>query len=454
MSVISSLGVGSGIDLNSLVQQLVAAEREPQENRLNRREVDLQAQLSAFGSLKGSLSSLESALSKLAFLNEGRSGASSNSDSVTARIESTAAVGEYRIEVSQLARGESRASAPVANPESTLGTGTFSLQVGDGTAVEITVAAGSNDLFGLRNAINEADAGVRASIINDASGSRLVLSSEKTGAGNDIRLDDITGFNAEGQALLNALADQASITTTAQNALFSIDGLALESASNRLSDTLQGVNLELRATTAENSPVIVSVTRDREAITDALNGFVEAYNALINQTRDFGRYNPDTEEAGILLGDSTLRSIQSRLAFGLQRSGGLEGSELTSMMDLGVRTDREGQLSINSMTLDRALDDDFLGVLNLVKEVSSELRSSLRGFSQFGGLLDARTDGLRTRIGDIERQRELLATRMEGREALLTRQFSAMDALVGQLQNTSEFLTQQLGALNNSNNRR
>ena len=454
MSVISSLGVGSGIDLNSLVQQLVAAEREPQENRLNRREVDLQAQLSAFGSLKGSLSSLESALSKLTFLNEGRSGASSNSDSVTARIESTAAVGEYRIEVSQLARGESRASAPVANPESTLGTGTFNLQVGDGTAVEITVAAGSNDLFGLRNAINEADAGVRASIINDASGSRLVLSSEKTGAGNDIRLDDITGFNAEGQALLNALADQASITTTAQNALFSIDGLALESASNRLSDTLQGVNLELRATTAENSPVIVSVTRDREAITDALNGFVEAYNALINQTRDFGRYNPDTEEAGILLGDSTLRSIQSRLAFGLQRSGGLEGSELTSMMDLGVRTDREGQLSINSMTLDRALDDDFLGVLNLVKEVSSELRSSLRGFSQFGGLLDARTDGLRTRIGDIERQRELLATRMEGREALLTRQFSAMDALVGQLQNTSEFLTQQLGALNNSNNRR
>ena len=454
MSVISSLGVGSGIDLNSLVQQLVAAEREPQENRLNRREVDLQAQLSAFGSLKGSLSSLESALSKLTFLNEGRSGASSNSDSVTARIESTAAVGEYRIEVSQLARGESRASAPVANPESTLGTGTFNLQVGDGTAVEITVAAGSNDLFGLRNAINEADAGVRASIINDASGSRLVLSSEKTGEDNTIQLTGITGFNAEGQALLNALADQASITTTAQNALFSIDGLALESASNRLSDTLQGVNLELRATTAENSPVIVSVTRDREAITDALNGFVEAYNALINQTRDFGRYNPDTEEAGILLGDSTLRSIQSRLAFGLQRSGGLEGSELTSMMDLGVRTDREGQLSINSMTLDRALDDDFLGVLNLVKEVSSELRSSLRGFSQFGGLLDARTDGLRTRIGDIERQRELLATRMEGREALLTRQFSAMDALVGQLQNTSEFLTQQLGALNNSNNRR
>jgi flagellar hook-associated protein 2 len=450
MSVISSLGVGSGLDLNSLVGQLVDAERLPQQNRLDRREAELQAQFSAFGSLKSNLSTLDSALSKLQFLNEGRSGASSNSDIITARIDSTAAVGEYRIEVSELARGESRASNPVADPESTLGTGTFSLQVGSDTAVEITVAAGSNDLFGVRNAINDAGAGVRASIVNDASGSRLVLSSEKTGADNDIQLTGITGsFNTEGLAVLDSLANNASITTTAQNAEFSIDGLALESASNQLSDTLQGINLELRATTAENSPVIVSVTRDREAITDALNEFVEAYNSVISQTRDFGRYNPETEEAGILLGDSTLRSIQSRLASGLQQSGGLEGSDFTNLMNLGIRTDRDGQLSINSTTLDQALDDDFLGVLNLVKDVSSDLRSSVRGFSEFGGLLDARTDGLSNRIGDIERQREVLDSRMERYEALLTRQFSVMDALVGQLQNTSEYLTQQLGALNN-----
>ncbi len=458
MSIISSLGVGSGLDLNSLVQQLVDAERKPQENRFDRREIDLQAQLSAFGSLKSNLSTLDSALSKLQFLNEGRSSSSSNSDIVTARVDSTAAVGDYRIEVSQLAGGESRASNPVANPESTLGTGTFKLQVGSGAVVDITVEAipnqSTNDLFGLRNAINDANAGVRASVVNDIDGSRLVLSSDKTGADNEIKLTDITGFNTAGQDLLNSLADNDSITTNAQNAVFSIDGLALESASNRLSDTLQGVNLELRATTAENSPVIVSVTRDREGVTNALNEFVEAYNAVVSQTRDFGRYDPETEEAGILLGDATLRSIQSRLGFGLQQSGGLEGSEFTSLMNLGIRTDRQGQLSINSTTLNQALDDDFLGVLNLVKDVGGELRSSVRGFSEFGGLLDARTDGLRTRIDDIERQRELLAARMESREALLTRQFGAMDALVGQLQNTSEFLTQQLGALNNNNRRR
>jgi len=143
-----------------------------------------------------------------------------------------------------------------------------------------------------------------------------------------------------------------------------------------------------------------------------------------------------------------LRSVQGRLAQGLQSPGSDPEASFTNLVNLGVNSDRNGRLSLDSAALDQAMDQDFRGVIGLVNEVSQGLRDSVKGFTEPGGLLESRTEGLQTRMKGIDRQREALDLRIERLEARLIRQFGAMDALVGQLQSTSQFLDQQLGALN------
>jgi flagellar hook-associated protein 2 len=179
-----------------------------------------------------------------------------------------------------------------------------------------------------------------------------------------------------------------------------------------------------------------------------VNAFVEAYNSVVDQVRELTKYDPEAQRGALLVGDGTLRSIRSRLSEGLLQSGGLEGSSLTNLVNLGIGSDRNGKLSLDTAALDAAMNTDMEGTVALLNEVSGGLKDRVDGFSQTGGLLDARSDGLRSRISDIDRQRQVLENRMESFEARLVRQFGAMDALVGQLQNTSQYLTQQLGALN------
>jgi flagellar hook-associated protein 2 len=233
-----------------------------------------------------------------------------------------------------------------------------------------------------------------------------------------------------------------------QDAEAVINGLTVTSPSNNLDQTLDGLTLDLKGTTEAGSPITVTVGQDRDAVRSALNEFVKAYNGVVETARDLTRYDPETREGSVLLGDSTLRAIRGRLVQGLQQVGGGVDAAFTSLANLGVNSDRNGMLSLDSAALDRALDQDFQGVISLVNEVSGGLRDTVQGFTQSGGLLDARTDGLRTRMRDIGRQREMLEARMEQFEARTVRQFGAMDSLVGQLQNTSRFLDQQLGALN------
>jgi len=444
---ISSLGIGSGLDLNALVDQLVAAERKPQEQRLNRREVDLQARISAFGSIRGGLSALETVLGKLAALQQGRTAASSNSDRlvVTARPEAT--TGSYSIQVSQLATAQSLASGRFGDAGAVLGTGTLTLQAGTGPVVSIDIGQENNNLRGIRDAINNADAGVQASIVNDGAGARLVLSAAQTGAGQTISITVSGGAGEVGELALLA-TENLTETVAGQDAEVVVNGLPVTSSSNKLDDTLEGLTLELSGTTEPGAPITVTVGQDRGAVRTALAELVQAYNGVVDTVRALTKYNPETREGAVLVGDGTLRSIQSRLAAGLQRSGTDPDASFTNLVNLGFNSDRNGNLSLDSATLDRAMDQDFQGVIGLVNEVSTGLRDSAKGFTEAGGLLDSRTDGLRTRMRGIDRQREALDVRIEGLEARLVRQFSAMDALVGQLQNTSQFLDQQLGALN------
>ena len=440
---IAALGIGSGLDLNALVDQLVAAERKPREDRLNRREAEIEARLSAFGSIRGGLSALETALGKLASIQQGRTATSSDSTRLGVTARADAVPGNYSIQVNRLATAQTLASAGFDDADGPVGTGTLTLRVGDGPALDVVIDDGNNSLRGIRDAINQADAGVQASIVNDGSGSRLVLSSNRTGAANTI---SATVSGSDGLARLAS----ANLTQTMapQDAEAVINGLTVTSPSNSLDQTLDGLTLDLKGTTEAGSPITVTVGQDRDAARSALNEFVKAYNGVVETVRDLTRYDPESREGSVLVGDSTLRAIRGRLVQGLQQVGGGADAVFTSLVNLGVNSDRNGLLSLDSAALDRAMDQDFQGVISLVNEVSGGLRDTVQGFTQSGGLLDARTDGLRTRMRDIGRQREMLDARMEQFEARTVRQFGAMDSLVGQLQNTSQFLDQQLGALN------
>jgi flagellar hook-associated protein 2 len=175
---IAALGIGSGLDLNALVDQLVAAERKPREDRLNRREAEIEARLSAFGSIRGGLSALETALGKLASIQQGRTATSSDSTRMGVSARADSVPGNYSIQVNQLATAQTLASAGFDDADGPVGTGTLTLRVGDRLAVDVVIDEGNNSLRGIRDAINRADAGVQASIVNDGSGARLVLSSK------------------------------------------------------------------------------------------------------------------------------------------------------------------------------------------------------------------------------------------------------------------------------------
>ncbi len=444
---ISSLGIGSGLDLNALVDQLVAAERKPQEQRLDRREADIQARISAFGSIRGGLSSLETVLGKLGTLQQGRTGSSSDSSRLGVTARSDATPGTYSIQVNQLASAQSLASGRFGDAGASLGTGTLTVQVGTGPAVAIEIDAENNSLRGIRDAINAADAGVQASIVNDGEGARLVLSAAQTGAGQTISMS-VSGDAGEVGDLSLLSTGNLTETVAGQDAEIVVNGLTVTNPRNTLDDTLEGLTLDLKGTTEPGAPIVVTVGKDRAAVRSALNEFIQAHNGVVETVAKLTRYNPETQEGAVLVGDSTLRSIRSRLAEGLLRSGSNPDATFSSLVNLGVNSDRNGKLTLDSAALDRALDQDFEGVVGLVNEVGSGLKDSVKGFTEAGGLLDARTDGLRTRMRDIDRQREALDIRIEQIEARLVRQFGAMDALVGQLQNTSQFLDQQLGALN------
>jgi flagellar hook-associated protein 2 len=426
-----------------MVDQLVAAERKPREDRLNRREAEIEARLSAFGSIRGGLSALETALGKLAGIQQGRTATSSDSTRLGVSAGANAVPGNYSIQINQLATAQTLASAGFDDADGPVGTGTLTLRVGDGPALDVVIDDGNNSLRGIRDAINQADAGVQASIVNDGSGSRLVLSSNRTGAANTI---SVTVSGSDGLARLAS----ANLTQTMapQDAEAVINGLTVTSPSNSLGPDPGGPDPRPEG-------------HDRGGCTDHRHrgpgqgrGAFRAERVregLQRRGRDRPRSDPvQPRDPGRLgAGGGQHPAVHPRPPGpGAAAGGRRRGRGFTSLVNLGVNSDRNGMLSLDSAALDRAMDQDFQGVISLVNEVSGGLRDTVQGFTQAGGLLDARTDGLRTRMRDIDRQREMLDARMEQFEARTVRQFGAMDSLVGQLQNTSQFLDQQLGALN------
>lgn len=390
MAGISSLGIGSGLDLNGLVTKLMEAEKAPL-TALAKKEADYQAKLTAYGTLKGAFSSFQTAVQGLSSPTKFGSTKATAADAtvLSATTSSIAKPGSYSIEVSKLAQSHKIASGAFENPASSIGTGTLTIDFGtydsdantfainpERTSQAITIDASNNSLAGIRDAINESDAGVTASIINDGEGYRLVLSGDESGKANSLRIrvsDDGDSNNTDMIGLSQLSYDPTASAGSgknleqklaAQNAEFTIDGIAISKSTNNVGDSITGVTLNLLKTNVDN-PTTLTVERDTTNVKSAVENFVTAYNDLAATMKDLGGYDFETQEGGLLLGDATLRNMQSQVRNVLTQRLGYAGEGVSSLSDIGVTFQRDGTLAIDSTKLDTVLADPTKSVASL-----------------------------------------------------------------------------------------
>lgn len=441
---ISSAGIGSGLDVNSLVAQLVSAERAPVQNRLDLREIKTQSTLSALGTFKSALASFQTALNALGGTGTalGRLSTSSSKPELFTATTSTGAVaGSFGIEVMELAVAGKIATTAYASADAVVGNGTVTVGAGTDTFT-VTLTDGDNTLADLRDKINAAsdNSGVSAAILNESGGARLVLTSRETGVSNAVNLSSAA-------AVGGASFITTSVVNTAKDAEVEIDGFPYTSASNTLDDVVDGVSIKLLK--AEIGTVgTLSLTPDTTASSGAVDAFVKSYNSLLSLVAAQTRFDPDSKSGGPLIGDAAVRGSMQQIRSLL--GGSMDSGAYRVLADLGIKTAKDGTLSVDSSKLLAAMQADPTAVKNLFggsEGVSTRLAPVLEGMLGTGGRLEAGTKGLKARLEDIADRREALDLRMAAVERRYRAQFTALDTLLGQMQTTSTYLTQQLANL-------
>ncbi|REC96368.1 flagellar filament capping protein FliD [Kushneria indalinina] len=447
---IESLGVGSSLDLTSLLSGLKSAEQEKLAP-INSKLSSTNAKLSGFGQLTQSLESFQTAAQKLNSpkLYEGFATKVSGS-ALTATAGSTAAAGSYDIKINSLATAQSLATTGRADTTSAIGTGTLSVKVGDkSTDVEIT----DGSLAGIRDAINKSDAGVTASIVNDGSGTpyRLVLSSETTGAASKMSL---SSDNSD----LSALFSGATETVAAADASLTVNGLAIKSASNTVEEAIQGVTLNLVETTAEGASTKLTVSQDTDSVKTAVQDFVKAYNSLADKITSLTKVDAegDKVKGAALTGNSTVRSVQSTLRNVMSSAVGGEG--MNYLFEAGVSFSKDltksGKLEISDeKTLDDALANNLDGVKGLFAGdgktgIAAKLDTSITQMLTNNGAVASAKSGLESSVKSLEARSLRMQDTIDATVERYKKQFQQLDVMMSKLNNTQSYLTQQFDALN------
>lgn len=454
MATITSTGVGSGLDVNSLVSQLVAAERKTDDARISAADTKATTEFSAVAKLKSALSTFQTSVQTLttrgAF--EPRKVSVGNTELLNVTADATAVAGHYDVEVVQLAKAAQLGSAAfVGGDSSIVGTGTLTLSLG-ARSFDVKVDGTNNTLVGIRDAINSADAnpGVRATIIRDTQGSRLVLTSAATGVANALTVN-----TADGDVGLQKLTSaQMTTLSPAQDAIANIAGYEVHGASNTLSNAIDGVTLSLVA--AEPGEIVpVDVTRDDAALKSKVETFVSAFNALATQVKSLGAYDATTKTAGPMLGDAMLRNIDAQLRRMISDPvAGVSGN--ATLSSLGIATTADGTLKLDSDRLASALAADpgaIAKVFSSENGVATRLNTYLTEKLSTTGEIASRNTSLAARLKDLDKQQEALEARMQVIEKRYMKQFTALDSLLTNLQSTSTYLTQQFESLSNMSKR-
>ncbi len=471
---LTASGVGSGLDVKSLISQLMAVEQRPL-MLLAQKEAAFQAQLTSLGSVQGSLSSLQSAAQALVSAGTASYSTSvSDSTVLTAAADSTALGGSYSLTVTQLAQvqklvspapGQASLSAAIGTGAATTVTvtlGTISGTPVNGqyasagftpdpakTPVTLSIDSSNNTLAGIRDAINAANAGVTASIINDGSGSpyRLALTSNATGAANSMRLS-VSGDAAIGSLLgydPSAPSQNLNEIQTAQDAKLAVDGVNITSTTNSVAGAIQGVTLNL-AKAPTLSPVTVTVQRDTSKLTSALGALVNAYNSANKAIAGA------TAKGATLQGDWAVLGLQRQVR-AILGSAQTSGGAYTTLSQLGVGFQKDGSLALDSAKLSTALSANVGDVSALAAAIGNAVKNAADDMLGPTGPITNETTGINRSIQDIGSQRIDIQSRLGATQARYQAQFTALDTLLASMNSSSSFLTQQLGNLPNYYNK-
>ncbi len=443
--LITSTGVGSGLDTSAIVEALVNAEISPKQNQITKQQTAAATQLSALGTVKSALDTYRSAISTLNSTTKfnGLAATSSDEKVATVTLGTSAAAGTYELDVTQLAKA-SKISTGVYDSASTsvndTGASTTLTISQSGSDYNVTIAAGAT-LTQVRDQINTqlASKNISANILTDANGSRLVLSSATTGADTDLTLSGDSG-----------LATDFTTVTTAQNAKYTIDGIEMESKSNTVTSAISGVTLKLL--TEDKSTI--AVTTDSDTLKTSVQSFVDAYNTMMKAiTAQTGVTSSDDDvSAGALTGDSTMRSMVSSMRNELLKSFGT--GAVNTLSNMGITTDQTtGLLKLDDTTWNAAVAKTggvsqivsaFVGDNGLLKGMTT----ATEPFAGTSGILTSRVNNLNTKLSDLDTQQEALDRREATLTSTLTAKYTAMDTLVAQLNATSDSIMTTLNALN------
>ncbi len=474
---IASTGIGSGLDVSAILDQLMAVEKRPL-TMLQSASSALSGKLSNVGKLQGYFSTLRDKANALTAttLWSATTATSADDKAVKVTTGSNAVAGSYAINVSRLAVGQTVTSSALPAAASTLGEGTLTIELGswaDGTpatgfnpkagssAVQIEIGAGETSLSAIRDKINRADAGVTASLVTDATGTRLSLRSKDTGSENAFRIS-VAETGAAGDAALSTLAFDASDsntamarTMTAANAALTVNGIALSAASNTLSNVVDGLTLNLLKTTSAD--IDVSVSSDTASAKTAITEFVSAFNTLAGFIRTQTAYNADSKTAGALQGDQGTLSLQSQLRAVLNESSSAS-STWSRLSDIGLVLKSDGTLETKDSKLDNAL-----GKLGELKKLLAGDGSSTAemGFARrfknladaalgSSGLFESRKTSLQASIDRNGKSQDSMQLKLDKTRARLQAQYSALDTKMASLTNLSTYMSQQITQMNKS----
>ena len=475
---ISSLGIGSNLDLSGLLDKLAAGESQPLV-ALQKRQVSFTAKLSAYGTLQNALSSFQAATSKLADANlfKGVRASSSAADVLSATAAATGAVGSYAVQVTQLAQAQSLASGGVASTSAAIGAGSATtvtiafgsiagtLDAPTGTynpgatftadtarpPVSLTIDSTNNTLAGIRDAVNKTTGiGVTASIVNDGTANRLVLTSTSTGEKSSMRIS-VTGDAAVASLLGNdpTATQNLKQTLAATNAALNVNGIAVTSQTNTVESAVQGVTMTL----AKLGTSTLTVNRDTASVESAVGAFVAAYNSLQDTAGKLTRYDQAKKSGAALVGDATLRGIQTGVRAALNTP---QDGTLKVLSSVGVTFQKDGTLAFDATKLKSAFAANRDAVVELFAGTGgntgygTQVSALVKTFTDADGKLSNATAGINSTLKSLGSQYAATELSVDAKVARYRAQFTQLDLMMSRMNSTTSYLTQQFASMNST----
>lgn len=478
MSGLSVPGIGSGLDINSLVERLMAVERQPL-TALATKKGMIESKISALGQIRSSLDALKTAAQRMTTQDKLLTLKTTVADTSIATVSTSnsATPASFSLEVEQLASAQKLSSPEFASASSSLGNAAGSVTIEFGTysagvytlnpdraAFTVNVEAAKMTPEGIRDVINQANKEVSASLVNSGTGVMLVLTNAKTGANQHMRLtvSDPDGNNTDNAGLSQLAYNPAasvgngknmSERVAAQDARVKIDGISITSRTNTLDQSIAGLTISLLKTN-DDSPTTMTTTRDDSQVKTAVNSFITAYNNLNKLVRDLTKYDATKREAAILNGESTVRNVLSQVRGLLSRQYG--STSLPTLSELGITTQSDGSIRLDATKFDSTFSSKRDAVVALFTQstggtegdgFAGTVEDLITSLTDNNGLLDARTDGLNASLKNLNSKEDQIEARLSQIEQRYRTQFVTLDRNLNSLQSLSAYLQQQLASI-------